>query len=110
MARAGALLADVGATSLRVTLSEAPGSPTPATAAGKIPSAVSSTHPVHSPSGASEKIVVPHFRQTLITLAIEHEFHKFRPIDHQRITLAPGMRRCFRSRDRHAGGPKTAGA
>ncbi len=33
---------------------------------------------MQSPSGASEKIVVPHFRQTLITLAIGlHEFHEF---------------------------------
>src|SRR6476659_7580337 len=110
MARAGTLLAGVAATSLRARLAEAPGSPTPATTSGKPPSAVSSTQPVQSPSGASEKIFARHFRQTLITLAIGHEFHEFRPIDHQRITLAPGRRRCFRSRDRHATGPKTAAA
>src|SRR5881394_3921119 len=40
---------------------------TPATS-GKIPSAVSSTHAVHSPFGASEKIFAPHLRQILITL------------------------------------------
>src|SRR6476659_1278904 len=110
MARAGTLLPGVGATSLRARLSEAPRSPTPATAPGSIPSAVSSTQPVQSPSGASEKIVVPHFRQTLITLAIGHEFHEFRPTDHQRITLAPGSRRFFRSMGRRATDPKTAAA
>jgi hypothetical protein len=39
----------------------------------KIPSAVSSTHPVQRPSGASEKIFEPHFRQALITVAIIKE-------------------------------------
>jgi hypothetical protein len=33
-------------------------------------SAVFSTHLVQSPSGASEKILAPHFRQILITLSI----------------------------------------
>src|SRR4029450_7773511 len=37
---------------------------------GKIPSAVSSTHAVQRPRGASEKIFAPHLRQTLITLII----------------------------------------
>src|SRR3954453_9536263 len=45
---------------------------TPATS-GKIPSAVSSTHAVHSPFGASEKIFAPHLRQILITLIIARE-------------------------------------
>ncbi len=40
---------------------------------GIIPSAVSSTQPVQSPSGASEKIFAPHFRQILITLIIAGE-------------------------------------
>jgi hypothetical protein len=48
--------------------------PTPAMVFAKLPSAVSSTHPVQSPSGASENIFAPHFRQSLITLAIRHEF------------------------------------
>jgi len=63
------LLADAGATSLRASLFEAP-KWTPAATSGKLPSAVSSTQPVQSPSGASERIFAPHFRQTLITLAI----------------------------------------
>src|ERR1700758_2239142 len=50
-----------------------PGSPTPATASMKIPSAVSSAHAVQSPLGASEKIFAPHFRQTLITLIIARD-------------------------------------
>jgi hypothetical protein len=32
---------------------------------------------VQSPSGASEKIFAPHFRQILVNLAIRHEFHEF---------------------------------
>src|SRR4029453_2387936 len=44
-----------------------------ATASGKIPSAVSSTHAVQSPLGASEKIFAPHLRQTLITLIIARD-------------------------------------
>ena len=36
----------------------------------KLPSALFSTHPGQSPSGASEKIFAPHFRQILITLII----------------------------------------
>src|SRR5215467_6728856 len=44
-----------------------------ATASGKIPSAVSSTHAVQSPRGASEKIFAPHLRQTLITLIIARD-------------------------------------
>src|SRR6266513_4845569 len=36
-------------------------------------SAVSSTQRVHSPSGASEKIFVPHFRQTLVTVIMTGE-------------------------------------
>src|SRR5215470_14539976 len=50
-----------------------PGSPTPATATGPIPSAVSSTQAVQSPFGASEKIFAPHLRQTLITLIIARD-------------------------------------
>src|SRR5213593_141651 len=46
---------------------------TPATASGEIPSAVSSTHAVQSPRGASEKIFAPHLRQTLITLIIARD-------------------------------------
>src|SRR6266487_1739742 len=46
---------------------------TPATASGEIPSAVSSTHAVQSPLGASEKIFAPHLRQTLITLIIARD-------------------------------------
>src|SRR5205823_12589597 len=45
----------------------------PATASEKIPSAVSSTHAVQSPRGASEKIFAPHLRQTLITLIIARD-------------------------------------
>ena len=44
------------------------------TVSGKITSAVFSTHLVQSPSGASEKILAPHFRQTLITLIIVESF------------------------------------
>src|SRR6266508_3811503 len=40
---------------------------------GKIPSAVSSTHAVQSPLGASEKILAPHLRQALITLIIARD-------------------------------------
>src|SRR6266566_1444015 len=43
------------------------------TGSGKIPSAVSSTHAVQSPRGASEKIFAPHLRQTLITLIIARD-------------------------------------
>src|SRR5206468_12582269 len=39
-----------------------------ATAPESALTAVSSTQPVQSPSGASERIFVPHFRQALITL------------------------------------------
>src|SRR5437016_13444759 len=46
---------------------------TSATASGKIPSAVSSTHAVQSPFGASEKIFAPHLRQILITLIIARD-------------------------------------
>src|SRR5437660_12470556 len=46
---------------------------TPATASGRIPSAVSSTHAVQSPFGASEKIFAPHLRQILITLIIARD-------------------------------------
>src|SRR5205809_2838361 len=47
---------------------------TPATgASGKIPSAVSSTHAVQSPLGASEKIFAPHLRQILNTLIIARD-------------------------------------
>src|SRR5205809_7364027 len=47
---------------------------TPATgASGKIPSAVSSTHAVQSPLGASEKIFAPHLRQTLNTLIMARD-------------------------------------
>src|SRR5207244_7345101 len=51
---------------------EPPSSPA-ATASGKILSAVSSTHAVQSPLGASEKIFAPHLRQTLITLIIARD-------------------------------------
>jgi hypothetical protein len=37
------------------------------------PSAVSKTHAVQSPRGASEKIFAPHLRQTLITLIIARD-------------------------------------
>src|SRR5437016_6725465 len=40
---------------------------------GKIPSAVSSTHAVQSPRGASEKIFAPHLRQILNTLIIARD-------------------------------------
>src|SRR6267143_6687258 len=40
---------------------------------GKMPSAVSSTHAVQRPRGASEKIFAPHLRQTLITLIIARD-------------------------------------
>src|SRR5204862_8301761 len=47
---------------------------TPATgASGEIPSAVSSTHAVQSPLGASEKIFAPHLRQILVTLIIARD-------------------------------------
>src|SRR5438552_439951 len=46
---------------------------TPAIASGKIPSAVSSTHAVQSPLGASEKIFAPHLRQILITLIMARD-------------------------------------
>src|SRR5947208_6787085 len=46
---------------------------TSATASGKIPSAVSSTHAVQSPLGASEKIFAPHLRQILVTLIIARD-------------------------------------
>src|SRR6266480_5355642 len=51
---------------------EPPSSPA-ATASGKIPSAVSSTHAVQRPLGASEKIFAPHLRQILITLIIARD-------------------------------------
>jgi len=42
---------------------------------------------MQSPSGASEKIFAPHFRQTLITLAIRDEFESLavaaRPLQHE---------------------------
>src|SRR5215470_10416859 len=44
-----------------------------ATGSGKIPSAVSSTHAVQSPFGASEKIFAPHLRHTLITLIMARD-------------------------------------
>src|SRR6266545_679428 len=40
---------------------------------GEIPSAVSSTHAVQSPLGASEKILAPHLRHTLITLIMARD-------------------------------------
>jgi hypothetical protein len=40
---------------------------------GSVRSAVSSTQRVQSPSGASEKIFAPHFRQTLITVIMTGE-------------------------------------
>src|SRR6266478_7443054 len=47
---------------------------TPATgASGEIPSAVSSTHAVQRPLGASEKIFAPHLRQILITLIMARD-------------------------------------
>jgi hypothetical protein len=42
-------------------------------ASGEIPSAVSSTHAVQSPLGASERIFAPHLRQILITLIIARD-------------------------------------
>src|SRR5207248_11087224 len=60
--------------SSREGLSTLPESPPPATgASGKIPSAVSSTHAVQSPLGASEKIFAPHLRQILNTLIIARD-------------------------------------
>jgi len=38
-----------------------------------LPSALFSTHLGQSPSGTSEKILAPHFRQILITLIIDEE-------------------------------------
>src|SRR5436190_17795584 len=47
---------------------------TPATGtSGKIPSAVSSTHAVQTPRGASEKIFAPHLRQILVTLIMARD-------------------------------------
>src|SRR6476620_8889214 len=47
---------------------------TPATGeSGEIPSAVSSTHAVQRPLGASEKIFAPHLRQILNTLIIARD-------------------------------------
>src|SRR5206468_8258200 len=43
---------------------------------GEIPSAVSSTHAVQSPLGASEKILAPHFRQTLLAVFILLPSHR----------------------------------
>src|SRR5215475_2029122 len=51
---------------------EPPSSPA-ATVSEKIPSAVSSTHAVQSPFGASEKILAPHLRQILNTLIIARD-------------------------------------
>src|SRR4030095_10243134 len=50
-----------------------PSSPAATRTSAKIPSAVSSTHAVQSPLGASEKILAPHLRQTLITLIIARD-------------------------------------
>src|SRR5947207_14692748 len=55
--------------SSRLSADESPA----ATASGKIPSAVSSTHAVQSPLGASEKILAPHLRQILNTLIIARD-------------------------------------
>src|SRR5262245_45084413 len=53
--------------------SSEPQSSPAATASGEIPSAVSSTHAVQSPLGASEKIFAPHLRQTFVTLIIARD-------------------------------------
>src|SRR5438445_5715140 len=73
-ARTGSFKSEVALAFSRESSSRLPESPTPATgASGEIPSAVSSTHAVQSPLGASEKIFAPHLRQTLITLIIARE-------------------------------------
>src|SRR5882672_8588979 len=55
-------------------------SPAATDGSGNIPSAVSSTHPVQSSSGASEKIFAPHFRQILIILIIAGELLAHSPM------------------------------
>src|SRR5215472_4504047 len=72
-ARADFLISRSGPASSCESSSTRPGSPTPATASGPIPTAASSTHAVQSPFGASEKIFAPHLRQTLITLIIARD-------------------------------------
>src|SRR5213080_2241304 len=73
-ARTGSFKSEVALAFSRESSSTLPESPTPATGtSGKIPSAVSSTHAVQRPRGASEKILAPHLRQTLITLIIARD-------------------------------------
>src|SRR2546421_11398156 len=73
-ARTASFTPEVGFALSRESSSSSPESPTPATGeSGKIPSAVSSTHAVQSPLGASEKILAPPLRQTLITLIIARD-------------------------------------
>ena len=89
---------------------------TPATdATGKLPSAIFSTHLGQSPSGASEKILAPHFRQTLITVFTaafpRRVFWKPGYYHEHRLASCPsarGRRRFFRSTDRRAANPRTA--
>jgi hypothetical protein len=54
-------------------VSERPGSAPVTDVSGEIPSAVSSTHAVQSPFGASEKIFAPHLRQILLILIIARD-------------------------------------
>src|SRR5437879_9971624 len=56
-------------------------------ASGKIPSAVSSAQAVQSPLGALEKIFVPHFRQTLMTLIITADLLEQSPIVLRKILV-----------------------
>src|SRR6266481_76425 len=73
-ARTASFTPEVGFALSHGSSSSLPESPTPATGeSGKIPSAVSKTHAVQSPRGASEKIFAPHLRQTLITLIIARD-------------------------------------
>src|SRR5947209_13884920 len=70
-ARTGSFKSEVALAFSRESSSTLPESPTPGTGtSGKISSAVSSTHAVQRPLGASEKIFAPHLRQILITLII----------------------------------------
>src|SRR6266480_525485 len=73
-ARTASFMPEVGFAFSRGSSSRLPADESaPATASGKIPSAVSSMHAVQSPLGASEKIFAPHLRQTLITLIIARD-------------------------------------
>src|SRR5438874_7176202 len=73
-ARTGSFKSEVALAFSRESSSTLPESPSPGTGtSGKIPSAVSSTHAVQSPLGASEKIFAPHLRQILVTLIIARD-------------------------------------